>query len=209
MTNIQIAERHRDFLADLVDHTPSLGRSNGPTGKNIPSSNPILLLYALFDDYAQSAWTHWGWHKEDQTAPWRAEVITKSALHCQHILKERHCDDEWMLQIHLRHTDLRQALQDWYKRIDYMPERSFYEVGDSGEEFPAPPDLIYLIWVVLEAADKWALGGLVMFSSDSEEGKIAKEWQRTLTSMRINLSSRLREAQTGNPPEVKKRWWQR
>ena len=42
------------------------------------------------------------------------------------------------------------------------------EVGASGEEFPAPPDLLYLIWVVLEAADKWASDKRMVFYIDTE-----------------------------------------
>lgn len=216
MAGIQIEERHRDYLADLVEHAslghPLLGQLPGPTGKLIPFGPSHLLLYALFDDYAQSAWTYWGWHSEDETAPWRAGVITKSALYCQRLVQERHCDDEWALRIHMRHSNLRQELQGWYKRIDYMPEQSKYEVGASGEEFPAPPDLLYLIWVVLEAADKWASDKRMVFYIDTEgeDYTNAVRWQETFQMMRNNLLPQMRRAQTGSPPPPKqKRWWQR
>ena len=112
MAQVVIKEQHRDFLADLVDHTPLLGQEFGPTNKHTPEGPSLLLLYALLDDLAQSAWTHWGWHIDGYDSERRAGVVTESALYCQQLLCTRHTDHEWAASLLVRQNTLRQALQD-------------------------------------------------------------------------------------------------
>lgn len=193
---IELNEAHRNFLADLVDHnTEALGRSRGKTKKYIPAGEYLELRVALLNDYSQAAYSHWDWQMGTPEAAWRTKIIVESAIKAKkYACRKRGLDN---VEAHSRAMNLSEALQSWYKRIDYLPDRSLYVVGQDGQEFPSPEDLLYLIAVVLEAMRDWAESAqLHVFYADcySKEYKLAGQWCELSTELRSQLLSSFREA---------------
>ena len=104
--------------------------------KFISVSHDYILCYAKSKEHLRVNKTKWRTRKEGID-----EIYNEVEK-----LRQKYGED---------YDQISSELQDWYKRIDYLPEKCHYEIGSSGEEFPAPPDLLYLIWVVLEAAEKF------------------------------------------------------
>ena len=185
---IELNEDHRDFLADLVDHTEVLGRTRGKTKKHIPNNNYLELLVALLNDYSQAAYAHWDWQMGTPEAAWRTKIIVQSAIRAKKYACRKCGLDE--VEASSRAMNLSEALQSWYKRIDYLPDRSLYVVGQDGQEFPSPEDLLYLIAVVLESMYYWAESTrLYVFygQPESEEYKLSIQWCELSTELRTQL----------------------
>ena len=183
---IQLLEKHRDLLAELVvANTDVLGRSSGPTGKQVPFGcvSSLELLHALLNDYVQSTYTHWRWKKETDEAIWRTQVVVDSVNDA----KEKAFSGSEYWEISSRHKGLSNILQRWYKQIDYLPPKDYYVIGAGGEEFPAPGDLIYLIAVVLEQMQYFAESNRIIFKKDSEERRLSEEWCDLAKSLRWTL----------------------
>ena len=192
---IELNEHHRDFLADMVDHSEVLGRTFGKTKKHIPSGVYLELLVALLNDYSQAAYAHWEWQVDTPEAAWRTKIIVESAIKAKKYACRKQGLDN--VEAHSRFLNLSEALQHWYKRIDYLPDSSLYVVGQDGQEFPSPEDLLYLIAVVLEAMHDWAKSTqLLVFYGDkeSEEYKLAGQWCELSTELKSQLLSSYREA---------------
>lgn len=189
---IELNEDHRDFLADLVDHSEVLGRTFGKTKKHIPSGVYLELLVALLNDYSQAAYAHWEWQVDTPEAAWRTKIIVESAIKAKKYACRKQGLDN--VEAHSRFLNLSEALQHWYKRIDYLPDSSLYVVGQDGQEFPSPEDLLYLIAVVLESMHYWAQSSGLLFSEGSEEYRLSRQWRDLSSELRGQLLSSFREA---------------
>ena len=189
---IELNEDHRDFLADLVDHTEVLGRTRGKTRKHIPNNDYLELLVALLNDYSQAAYAHWDWHMRTPEAAWRTKIIVQSAIKAKKYACRKRGLDE--VEASSRAMNLSESLQSWYKRIDYLIDRSRYVVLQNGPEYPSPEDLLYLIAVVLESMHYWAESYGGIFSHESEEYRLSLQWRDLSNELRSQLLSSFREA---------------
>ena len=192
---LEVEEKHRDLLADLVDNCSWLGRSFGPTKKHVPF-RWLELLSALLDDYEQAAFTYSAWHQDTKAARWRTEVLVDSVRRGRKLLQKGGWA-EANLRATTRKSGLREQLQLWYKRSDYVPDAKHFASQANGEEYPHPEDLLYLFAVVLEALKHWAWTGSLLFPSNSEENELAKKWEDLAVELQQVLVSSFLKAQKG------------